>query len=344
MIDIDSISEIGVDCGTGIFTEIKNDIEKREDKFDGPAPWAKRLKFNKGKYYLVRLLPYLKEGKDIMKKKSTLKTYTYRFIDANSHKATYVLSPRTFGEECPFMKYVSNYRETHKGDDDAIKKLNDKLRCTTRHLVNALLIDTDDDIKNEKYPDQKSAHERIGEVVVLELPNSLWNVVAAAARGDADKKMTEELQELQPKAAPINLANDMWNPNPGGMNLRISSQWVEKLGGYNDYGVSSFTWSKRDLKKSPDELKQLLEECADLYKCSRRYTYDEAEKVLREGFLGLAPDVKDTPAKEDNVTEVASFESALPSEADVPKVAASSDGVDDLKEMDDFLNDLPDDI
>lgn len=327
-----------------IFGNIEDEIKKPE-KMQGPAPWTKKLTLHEGKYYIVRLLPYIKDGKDsvTVSKKSILKEITYRFLDSTTHKATYVVSPLTYGEPCPFNEYATAWKAAHQ-DKDMINEFNARLQRSQKRLINALLIDTDDDIKGKK-EDDKTAKQRIGEVVVLQVPNTLWSVIAAGARGEYDKQLTESLVELNPSAREIKLARDMWDLSPNGMNLRITSQHVDKLGGYADYGVSTFTWSKRDLKRSDDEIEKLLNECTDLYKISRHYTYDEAETILKAGFLGQSAD---KTKKQDEDIVIETVETDSPKVEDIPKASSKPKSVDNtitedkLNEIDSVLADIDD--
>lgn len=340
-----------IDTSFDVFDSIKSQLsEKQTRTFSGPAPWTKKMAMKEGKYYLVRLLPYTKEGEE--GKKKTIFTYVqYIFSDAETHRLTYVQSPSTFGQPCPFEKYNQAYRANHTKEEN--QAFGNKLRRSVGRYINALLIDTDDDTKPKK-EGSKSPKERIGEVIALTVPNSLWGVIQSGLKGEFNDQLTEEAREFNESAPEVRLQRDMFNLNPSGINLRICVKHNDALGGYNDYSSSKFTFSKRDLKKSDDEIKAILEECTDLTMMNKKYTFEECEVLLRKGFLGVKDDAATSSSaieEETEEDEIPTFTSTTsqPRKEDIPVAEPSrtipdSGNDNDLADMDDFLASLPDDL
>lgn len=327
---------------------IKGQLETRTReprKFDGPSPWTKRLKMHEGHYYIVRLLPYVKnDGKEMDKTIFCSKQFT--FSDAETHKRTYVQSPATFKQPCPFMKYRDAFLN-RKPSKEEYREFDKKLQLRDNRYINALLIDTDDEEiekdKNGKAREgAKSPKERIGEVVFIQIPNSLWKVMNDGLNGKFNDDITAEIREFSPDAPEVNLRVDAFNLSKDGINLQINVTHNDAMGGYADYATSKFTFKKRDLKRSEEQIKAILEDCVDLTKLNKKYTFEECETILRKGFLGLNEDGSKINA---DVNETV-FGSAAP---DAPKADAVeessnvSSSTSDM-DMDEFLAGLPDDI
>lgn len=327
-----------IDTNFDVFDSIKDQLSSGSTRtFDGPAPWTRKLSMNCGKTYLLRLLPYTKEGAEGMKK--TIFTYTqYIFSDVETHRMQYIQSPATFGQPCPFDKYRNAYRANHT--EEEFKAFGNKLRRSVGRYINALLIDTNDDTRPKK-EGAKSPKERIGEVVAINIPNSLWNVIQSGLKGEYNDKLTDEAREFNPNAPEVRLQRDMFDLNPTGLNLRVEVKLNPAMGGYNDYSSSQFTFTKRDLKKSDDELKALLDDCIDLSKMNRSYTYEECETILRKGFLGEGVEQTTSQTVEEFTATVPSVNTGATTG---PISTIKADPVDTAKsqanDMEAFLNEI----
>ena len=74
--------------------------------------YTEKLSFKAGNEYLVRLLPYVKEGRAGYHK-SIFHFFQYSWRSIKDGRWTYVLSPRTYGEACHITEYyfkVKNFK------------------------------------------------------------------------------------------------------------------------------------------------------------------------------------------------------------------------------------------
>ena len=125
-----------------IFNEVRSSITTQPS---GDNIWKNKLRFEAGKEYVLRLLPYIKEGREGMKK-SLFKYQRYTWQD-QSGKWTSVLSPRTWGGKCPIGDW--SYRVKYKGTDEERADMEKRLFYKAGAYANVLVIKDPTNPENE---------------------------------------------------------------------------------------------------------------------------------------------------------------------------------------------------
>ena len=96
--------------------------------------YTEKLSFKAGNEYLVRLLPYVKEGRAGYHK-SIFHFFQYSWRSIKDGRWTYVLSPRTYGEACPITEY---YFKVKNSGNEALFKDVDKVYSVFRSTYGLL--------------------------------------------------------------------------------------------------------------------------------------------------------------------------------------------------------------
>lgn len=249
-----------------IFSEVKNSVMSQNGT-DGI--WKEKLKFETGKEYILRLVPYLKEGREQVSKKTFVKYQRYTWQDS-SGKWHAVLSPRTWGGKCPIGDY--SYRIKYKGTEQEQKEMNDRLFYKAGAYVNVYVIKDPTNPENE------------GKVKILDMGKKLQNLITSALNGEFDKSWTDQARKYSGnKNIEINVGPKVYDLSPDGVNLIV--RVTKNQYGLNDYSTSEFSISDTDLGKSREEIHEIYNACHDLTTLDQVLDFDEITKIFRDTYL-----------------------------------------------------------
>lgn len=222
--------------------------------------YSEKLELKIGNEYVVRLLPYVKEGsKGFDKTRFEFSNYCW---NANG-RWTYVQSPRTWGEPCPMTDFYFRAKES---DSPSVQAKLKKLYYRRGTYYNVYVVD------DPVHP------ENNGKVKILQAGKQLDDVISKAM--STDPKIRNEFNE---EFGVANMRNAILDLSPNGVNLIIN---VKDQGGFANYATSSFTRRRRDLGLSKDEIRDIHEACFDLTTIDRRFSTDEAAEIFNKTFLG----------------------------------------------------------
>lgn len=233
---------------------------KKEKNKD--AIYNEVLKCEKGHNYLVRLLPYLKEGAEGMSK-TIFHAYTYAWQSVKDGRWIYVTSPKTFGETCPITEW---YFAVKNGNNEAAKKRLDALSFKESWLYNVYIVD------DPTNPDNN------GTVKILKAGKQLNYIIADALSQDPDK-MEANAEEYGVE----NMSNAIFDLSPNGFNLSVN---VQDQGGFANYKTSAWVRRRRNLDLTDEQIAEIHDSVFDLTKVEKVFTAEEAGKIFRETFLG----------------------------------------------------------
>jgi hypothetical protein len=228
------------------------------------ALYQEKLVLKAGNEYVVRLLPYLKEGREAAIKKSIYPYYTYTWRSVVDGRWQYVSSPRTWGERCPISDWFFAVRKTK--DPLGLEKLKD-LSFKEGAYYNVYVVDDPTNPENN------------GKVKILQASKQINSVITEAASDDP--KVRERYQE---ELDVDNMRQAMFDLSPSGINFCISAQ---EQGGFINYKSSRFIRRKRNLGLSQEEIDNIYQQVFDLSKIDRVRTSEEVEKLFCETFLGM---------------------------------------------------------
>lgn len=233
---------------------------KKEKNAD--AVYNKVLKCDKGHNYLVRLLPYLKEGAEGMSK-TIFHSYTYAWRSVKDGRWVYVTSPKTYGETCPITEW---YFAVKNGNNEAAKQRLDAISFKESWYYNVYVID------DPTNPDNN------GTVKILKAGKQLNNVITDALSQDP-VKMAENAEEYGVE----NMSNAVFDLGPNGFNLSVN---VQDQGGFANYKTSTWVRRRRNLELTEEQISEIYDSTFDLTKVEKVFTQEEAAKIFRETFLG----------------------------------------------------------
>lgn len=273
-----------------IFSEVKNSIMS-QNSADGI--WKEKLKFELGKEYILRLVPYLKEGREQVANKTFVKYQRYSWQDS-SGKWHGVLSPRTWGAKCPISDY--SYRIKYKGTKEEQKEMDDRLFYKAGAYVNVYVI------KDPTNPDNE------GKVKILDMGKKLQNLITSALNGELDKSWTDQARKYSGnKNIEINVGPKVYDLTPDGVNLVV--RVTKNQYGLNDYSTSEFSISDTDLGKSREEIHEIYNACHDLTTLDQHLDFDEITKLFRDTYLDTdeasSIPVKAAPSTQDEMPVLA---------------------------------------
>lgn len=227
--------------------------------------WENKLKLEIGNKYLVRFLPYLKEGKAGYHK-TTFQFITYAWKSVVDGRWIYALSPRTWGESCPISNFYFKAKESEDPVvQEKLKKLSFKRGCYYNVYV----------VSDPTNPDNE------GKVKILQASKQLNDVISASISDDP-----EQIENNKEELGVENLKNAMFDLSPNGINLSIE---VQDQGGFANYKTSKFVRRNRDLGLSDEQIEEIHDQVFDLTKIDQRRTPEEIEELFNTTFLGLKP-------------------------------------------------------
>lgn len=262
-----------------IFTSIKDSLSKDSST---PALYKEKMKFEQGKDYLVRLLPYTKEGPEgVHKSIYHYISYSWQDADGGWHGA---LSPRTYNERCPISDYSSKInRNGTQAEKDELKQ---RLFYKSGYYVNVYVIDDPTTPANN------------GKVKILPMGKILYDKLQAALSGDLDESWTEQYNNAadeEHQVEKVEVGKKVFDISKNGVNLLVK---VRK----NQYGLNSYAESEFSLrdaklfKKDEDgkkvllteeERAEILENTFDLTKVERVQSFEDISKEFKSTYLGL---------------------------------------------------------
>ena len=284
-----------------------NDIATAKPKHN--PVWNNKLKLEKGNEYLVRFVPYLKEGKEGYHK-STFRFWTYAWQSVIDGKWIYVLSPRTWGERCPISEFYFKTKSTNnEALQNKLKKLSYKEGC----YYNVYVVSDPSEPENE------------GKVKVLQASKQLNSVIEAAISDDP-KVVENNREELEVD----NLRTAMFDLTSQGVNLCID---VQDQGGFPNYKSSKFVRRKKNLGLSEDEINTIYESAFDLTKIDQKRTVEEIEELFRTTFLGQKATTHTTTRPAPVVVSESEDKDPIVEAQDEP-----TSEISDLDELDNYLN------
>ena len=271
-----------------IFNEVRSSITNQPA---GDNIWKNKLRFEPGKEYVLRLLPYVKEGRDGMKK-SLFKYQRYTWQDTNG-KWTSVLSPRTWGGKCPIGDW--SYRVKYKGTDEERADMEKRLFYKAGAYANVLVIKDPTNPENE------------GKVKILDMGKKVQNLIMSALDGELDKSWTDQARKYSGnKNIEIKVGPKVYDLSPEGVNLVI--RVTKNQYGLNDYSTSEFSISDTDLNLTQEQEREIYESCYDLSLLETVLDFDGITKLFKETYLdfdsnaGIPTSTKQTVVKgEDSV-------------------------------------------
>lgn len=226
-----------------------------------------RLVLEPGNEYLVRLLPYLKEGKEGFNK-TFFKFKQYAWQSIVDGRWVYVQSPATWGEPCPISRWyydtINNPNASASAKAQAEKLSKGYSRNT---YYNVYVVDDPVNPANN------------GTVKILKAGAQIDNIIQEALSSDP-KVMYKFQEEFDVE----NMRNAIFDLSPNGINLNIV---VQKQGNFSNYKTSRFVRRNRNLGLSDAEQKAIYDKVVDLTTIDRRVSVDEAVERFSTTFLGV---------------------------------------------------------
>ena len=295
-----------------IFSEVKASV-LAQPSTDGI--WKEKLKFEAGKEYVLRLIPYTKEGREGLKK-SLVKYQRYSWQDS-SGKWHGALSPRTWGGKCPIGDY--SYRVKYKGTDEEKAEMDRRLFYKAGAYANVLVIKDPTNPENE------------GKVKILDMGKKIHNLISSALDGELDKSWTEQARKYSGnKNIEIKVGPKVYDLSPDGVNLVIRVN--KNQFGLNDYSASEFSISDTDLEKTDAQIQEIYDACYDLSTLDQVMDFDQISKLFHDTYLNDGEDAAPaaTAQKEESKPEIPVFTS-------VPTTPAASK-VDTESKVDDWFS------
>lgn len=262
-----------------LFEEVRSSINSTDNT---EAIWKEKLKFESGKDYVVRLVPFVKEGRDGFRK-SLYHYIRYSWQDPTG-KWVNVISPRTWGQQCPVSDYSK--RVKFKGTKSEQDDMKERLSYREGAYANVYVIKDPTNPENE------------GKVKILDMGKKLYDIIKAALDGELDKSWTEQARKYSPdKSIEVNVGKKVYDLSPDGVNLTIHVR--KNQFGLNSYDTSEFTLSDTDLGKTQAELQEIYNSCHDLSTIEPMRDFDDLSELFKRTYLNVdAEPVKAAKPKE----------------------------------------------
>lgn len=263
--------------------------------------------------YIVRLLPYNKEGKEGIAK--TFFYYEKYFWRDNMGKINSVLSRRTFHEPCPINRYQSNIK--NNGSAYEKEQMAKRLWWSRGWYCNVYVVNDPVNPENN------------GKVKVLSLNKTLWTIVENAMQGGLDDEWSQMASDADPSGREIrlNVGRMIFDLTDNGINLNIQ---VGRQGEWADYKQSRFTRQKAKLGFTEEQQKEILEQCQDVTTIEKEMTADEIYAKFKETYLNES--VLDTPTPEVHVPSFKPDSNSIFDNDDIPGVSMDNT-VDEVKKF-----------
>lgn len=249
--------------------ELFNTVRTSLDNYsDTDAIWKEKLRFEAGKEYVVRLVPFVKNGPGEYNK-SLFHYIRYTWKDADN-KWVQVISPRTWGERCPISDYSRKIK--FNGTKEEQDELNKRLSYREGAYANVYVINDPTNPENN------------GKVKILDMGKKLFDIIKGALDGNLDKSWTEQARTYSNDSSiEVNVGKKVYDLSKNGVNLIIRVKKNQfKL---NSYDSSTFSLSNVDLGKTDAEINEIYQSCFDLSTIDKHYTFDELAKLFKESYF-----------------------------------------------------------
>lgn len=295
-----------------LFEEVRSAVSSTDNS---DAIWKEKLKFEAGKDYVVRLIPFVKEGRDGFKK-SLYHYIRYSWQDPTG-KWVNVISPRTWGQQCPVSDYSRRVKfQGSKAEQDEMKE---RLSYREGAYANVYVIKDPTNPENE------------GKVKILDMGKKLYDIIKSALDGELDKSWTEQARKYSPdKTIEVNVGKKVYDLSPDGVNLTIHVR--KNQFGLNSYDTSEFTLSDTDLGKSQAELQELYDACHDLSQIEPTRDFDQLSELFKKTYLNVGEPVVKTQPKQE---ETPMLQKTQPIDDPAPVFSKPQGDVDTEKMVDD---------
>jgi hypothetical protein len=243
--------------------DIDSLLEDINEAFETPATQSNAnfgniLRFEKGKDYIVRLLPYVEDAK------KTIFPFKYHGW-ASKSTGNYIefTDPSIVGKPNPIKKYsfeLSAKLRERKLDKDHPDMINARnLWTKDAWLFNCYVVD------------DPSNPENNGTVKILRVGKQIHDdVIYEAWKGDRKDEFGLRIFDLSPK----------------GCNLKI--RCTDNGGGYKDYKKSYFMSPSEieEIGTDSDKIKEIWSQCYDLTEVYPIKEYEDLKKALNVHFIG----------------------------------------------------------
>ena len=242
------------------------------DSISRPTFYDQYLKTEVNNTYLVRILPYLKEGPG-----GTNKTFAFRrqyrwsevIPGQKKPKWHYVTSASTEGASCPIHDWRNKFMDMVE-DKNERKRVLGPLSQNVSHVCNVLVVDDPVNPKNN------------GKVMLLSLGKVLWELVEGALKGKLDDEFSENF------GREMKVGRAILDPSDGGMNLSIKC--IPNAMNLPTYEKSTFTLKKAALGLSQEDFERIKEQMIDPVKSvhDEIKPFDVAKSDFYDTFLSKA--------------------------------------------------------
>lgn len=242
------------------------------DSLSRPTFQDQFLKCEVNNTYLVRILPYLKEGPGGVSKTFAFRRQ-YRWKEEipgqKKPKWHYVTSASTKGEACPIHEWRDRFMELVE-DKEERKRVLGPLSQNVSHICNVLVVDDPVNPKNN------------GKVMLLAMGKVLWDLVDNARKGNLDDEFSENF------GREMKLGRAFLDPSDNGMNLSIKC--LPNAMNLPTYDKSTFTLKKAQLGLTQEDLDRITSEMIDPVKSvnDEIKSYSAVKTEFYESFLAKA--------------------------------------------------------
>jgi hypothetical protein len=244
-----------------LFESIKESLNK--NKSEGNSAFKDFLKLEKGKTYLVRLVPNMSEPE-----KTFFHYYSHTWQSREDQSIVNVFCPNTYGDRCPIDEYRSKiWKKGVKSEQEEIKPL----KRTEQWLVNVYVI------KDPTNPENQ------GEVKILRYGKQLAKIIDDAISGDDSDEFGDKIFDL----------------SKNGCNLRIKVE--ENEGGFSTYVASRFqSPSEIEDLSDPDSVYEKINTFESIF---NQQSYDEIANVFKKHWLCLKNETKVEDSEDSEVED-----------------------------------------
>lgn len=288
------------------------------------------LKCEVNNTYLVRILPYLKEGPaGVSKTFAFRRQYRWKEEIPGQKKAKwhYVTSASTKGEPCPIHEWRDRFMELVE-DKNERKRVLGPLSQNISHICNVLVVDDPVNPKNN------------GKVMLLAMGKTLWDLVDNARKGKLDDEFSENF------GREMKLGRAFLDPSDNGMNLSIKC--LPNSMNLPTYDKSTFTLKKAQLGLTQEDLERIKEEMIDPIKTVQDEikSYSTVKSEFYDSFLSKTDIISYKHITDCGTTSAPDVDSNITSKAEddyedfVPTRIESSSEED--TEYDDTTQDMKD--
>ena len=264
--------EIDVD---NLFEGIHASLNAFRKQTERPSQFDRILKFRAPKNigetnnYLIRLLPYVKEGQEGLSK--TFFHYNKYFWkdDVDPKRNHNILSLKTFNQNCPVNDY---YFRVRQGGNQWEKERLKGLKFQQGWYTNVYVVSDPVNPENN------------GKVMALSLNQTLYTIVQRALDGelDADWSAMATAGNPEGKEVHINVGHLVHDLSDKGVNLKVA---VKKQGDFPNYSGSMFTREGAQLHLTQEQKDEILNSCLDTTKIEKVLTRDEIISYFKKFYL-----------------------------------------------------------